>query len=495
MPSLSRPRSFAPLLFVLLACAVACLAISSQSFWIDEAQTAFKAIPATLHGWWFALYGEHISNVQLPLYMLYIWGWARFFGVSEIALRAANAPWFFLGLFGILHFLRRRPGLRSAVLLLYCLHPFVWCYLDEARPYIMQLSGALLVYGAAFAAFDEPDEPLSACWWWLFAGGLTILCGAGILGVPWGVAITLLLSRQPGFRRSMLRSGRPALLLFVPLLVFLALYFGWTLTEDFSAGYRPMNVASVISVFYDQLGFIGLGPGRSALRPTSVTGTSAVPLATLRPYIAPIALLGLPLGWGFILAARRRFGLSRSRFNSILLLAVSPLCLIFFVGFVRHVRLLGRHLTPLFPFILMAEGWTILLLWRSGRFPGRAAAVLIVIALTLSSVEVRFAFRHSKDDYRSAAAAAVQALAQGESVWWAADPVSADYYHLPTNYNATPGSALSVSGLPARFAAPPDLIFLSKPDIYDPAGNLSQFIAARHYHPVAAYQDFTVWRK
>ena len=184
MPSSSRPRSLAPLLFALLGCAVACVAISSQSFWIDEAETALKAIQPTLGAWWQALYIEHNSNLQLPLYMLYAWGWARLFGVSELALHAANIPWFFLGLFAIAHSLRRQPGLRNAALLVYCLHPFVWYYLDEARPYLMQLSGALLVAGSLFTALDEPDQAHSSSWWWLFAAGLTILCGAGVLGHP-----------------------------------------------------------------------------------------------------------------------------------------------------------------------------------------------------------------------------------------------------------------------------------------------------------------------
>jgi len=32
------------------------------------------------------------SNLQLPLHYLYLWLWEKFFGSSEIALRAANVP-------------------------------------------------------------------------------------------------------------------------------------------------------------------------------------------------------------------------------------------------------------------------------------------------------------------------------------------------------------------------------------------------------------------
>ena len=123
------------------------------------------------------------------------------------------------------------------------------------------------------------------------------------------------------------------------------------------------------------------------------------------------------------------------------------------------------------------------------------AAVLLVIALALSSFEVRFAFRHSKDDYRAAAAAATQALAQGRNVWWAADDHSAIYYNLPIDNRERPGFARWVDSLPAGFTAAPDEIFLSKPDLFDLNGTLSAFIAAHHYHLAGTLQAFTIWEK
>jgi hypothetical protein len=424
--------------------------------------------------------------MQLPLYMLYIWGWARLFGVSELALRAANIPWFFLGFFAIVHFLRRHPGLLGVTLLLYCLHPFVWYYLDEARPYLMQLSGALLVSGALFTALDRPDDPLPSSWWLLFAAGLTILCGAGLLGVPWAIAFIIVLLRLPAFRRSIAGSAVPALVIFLPLLILLLLYFAWTIKQNVGAGIYGMNLPSMLSVFYEQLGFLGLGPGRAVLRADSLSST--------RAYLLPLALLGLPLAWGLILAARRRFGLPPGRLASLLVLTASPVILIFALGFIRHARILARHFTPLFPFILLAQACAVLFLWRSGRPLARATAALIVIALALSSLEIRFAFRHSKDDYRSAAAAATQALAQGKTVWWAAAAAPAYYYHLPIDLQERPGVARWINCLPASFTAPPDEIFLSKPDLTDRSGSLSAFIAARHYVPAATWQTFTLWQ-
>jgi hypothetical protein len=472
---------------IVLACIVACVAVSSQSLWVDEAETALKAVPPTLRGWWQALDGEHNSNMQLPLYMIYIWSWARIAGLSELALRAANIPWFLLGFYAIARSLRRQPGLRWATLLLYCVHPFVWYYLNEARPYLMQLSGSLLVAGALFQALDEPDA-MDGAWWWQFGAGMTVLCGAGLLGTPWALAITALLLTIPAFRRTALTAGRPALMVCVPLLTVLALYLAWTIKERVSANPMAMNVASMMSVFYEQFGFLGLGPGRADLRASSVSAT--------RPFLLPLLLLGVPLAAGFYLAARRRFGLTQARLVQILLITAGPVSFIFVFGFVRHARILARHLTPLFPFILLAEAFGLLLLWRGGRMLGRVAAVAMIAALALSSLEVRFADRHSKDDYRDAAAAATQVIADGGNIWWAADPEAGAFYHLPVSDQELPGHARWTYKVPDHFTAAPDEIFMSKPDLSDPTGGIAAYIAEHHYEPVpVTWATFRVWRK
>jgi len=488
-----RHRFPALLLFVLLAGAAVLLAINyTQSLWIDEAETAVIAMPATLHGWWTALLIDHTSNLQMPLYMLYIWGWVRFFGASEIALRAANIPWFFVGLFVIFHCLRRHNGLRNVTLLLYCIHPFVLYYVGEARPYLMQLCGALMVTGALFESFDAPEqpgEPFSPRWWWLFGAGITILCGAGMLGAVWAMAFVIFLIWRPGFCRSLARGGVVPLLLFGLILIAMGLYYAWTIVENARPTIHGMTIPSMLAVFYEQLGFMGLGPGRADLRVESIFA--------LQPFLIPFAILALPLGWGLFLAVRRRFGVSRCVFTALLLLALVPVCLIFTFGFLRQVRILGRHLIALFPFILLAEAWTIRILWKEGRRAGRIAVVLIFGCLILSTLDLRFAYRHTKDDYRSAAAFGREALSQDKTVWWVANPQGAMYYGLPISVSDSelPGTALYVAVLPSRITNPPDVIVLTKPDLTDTGGEILQFIAAHRYHLAARFQEFTIFEK
>ncbi len=471
-------------MLLVLGLAAACMAVSSQSLWIDEAESAVITLQPTVHGVWQALYADHSSNMQMPLHFIYFRLWSGIFGGSEFSLRASNIPWFFLGFFSIFHFLRRDRVFRDVTLLVFCLHPFVWYYLNEARPYAMELSGAMLVCGALYEAMERPDEPLTPSWWWLYGLGLLILCGSTVVGVPWAGCVTLLLLTLPAFRRSFSRAVIPALV-YVPLLLVLAVYLAWTFKEKVRNAYLPTTFASGLSVFYELLGFLGLGPGRNDLRINSIPA--------IRPYLVPLACLGIPLAAGLVVACRQGFCLTRRQLVSVLLVTGIPTALMFALGVLRHSRMLARHFTPLFPFLLAAEACAVLLLWRKGRLPGRIAAGLIIASLACSSIEVRVAPRHKRDDYRSAAMAARDALARGETVWWAAELRGAIYYHVPIG--DTPEAARLTDGLPPNFGTPPDEIVLSKPDLFDPDGSLAAYIASHNYVPVIRWQSFTIWRK
>jgi hypothetical protein len=486
---LPTPRNRFPWLLLLLACGAGCLAITTQSFWIDETQTALKAAAPSVHSWWQRLYAEHDSNLQVPFYMVYVWLWARIFPVSELSLRAANIPWFFLGFYAIAHFLRRRPGLRDAALLLYAIHPFVWYYLNEARPYVMQLSGALLVCGALFKALDEPEGPLDRAWWWQYGVGIAILCGSNLLAIPWALSITSLLLYHEPFQRSLWRAGRPVLLVFGPVLACMAVYYAWTIREGIGPTlYGAISLKSIPFVLYEQFGFAGYGPGRDTMR----TGEWSL----FFPYIPGFCLLAIPLLYALARSAAARFGLPRGRFLPVLLAALLPAALVFVLGFAKHFRVLGRHLMPLFPFVIGAFAFAICHLWSGRRLLDRAAVVLMVAALAVSALECRFADRHRKDDNRDAAAISRAALAQGDDVWWAADRDSARYYGLPLSAQLHAGSALLL-WRPQSLAQfeEPALIVLSKPDLFDPNGTIRQYIREHGYVETQSLPAFTFWMK
>jgi hypothetical protein len=173
-----------------------------------------------------------------------------------------------------------------------------------------------------------------------------------------------------------------------------------------------------------------------------------------------------------------------------------PTGFVFGVGFARDFLVVGRHLTPLFPVVIYALALAISLLWQRRRFLDRAVVCLIVAGLAVSALEVRFAYRHQKDDNRDAAATAKAALARGEGVWWAADFSSAGYYGLPISRKPEKSMALyllkpaaaQLAGLPA-----PGMIVLCKPDLFDSNFATRNYLKDHGYTEVQTFPAFTIW--
>src|SRR5580704_14461389 len=133
-------------MWALMALAVCFVAISQQSLWIDEAFMASKVAQPTLAGWWHMMPEGKGSDLQMPLYMIYMWGFAKIFGLGEWTLRAANIPWFVAGVAAFVPVFPRPQRTLVAAVTLLC--PFAWFYLNEARPYAMQLGASLVIFAA-----------------------------------------------------------------------------------------------------------------------------------------------------------------------------------------------------------------------------------------------------------------------------------------------------------------------------------------------------------
>jgi hypothetical protein len=470
-----------------LAFLVGALAVTSQSLWIDEGAAALKAMEPSLGGWWHNLRVEGNSNLQLIGELLYLWGLEKIFGSSEIALRASNIPFFAGGVGALAWGMGPRRRTQTAAVLLALTNAFLWYYLSEARPYVVLFGFAAVTAACLFRLLQEPEESLqSPLWFRLFCVGLIGLCLTSLIAVPWALGAIGAVFYLRGWRavgRCALRCKASAALLMASLSG-LGLYYLWTL----QLGARASDVgrtgwANIAFIFYELLGLAGLGPGRLALR---TEGAGEV-LAFLPMMIAGTLAVLILLLTGFIALKGR---IDR---RSVLFFAIAvalPFVLALAAGASSHMRLVGRHLTPLLPFLLawVAIGLAHLLaapaLWK------KSLAVLLLAVLLLSALEIRLAPRHRRDDYRSAAAVARAALDSGQRVCWLADLSTGLYYHVPFG---SPRLATSLN-LPGP-NPPPDVVILSKPDIYDASGAVRGYLAAEDFKVTRALPAFQIWTR
>jgi hypothetical protein len=472
----------------ILATVVPLLAISQQSFWIDEAMTETFATVPRIGVFWKKVTTEMTSEVQMPLYMIYAWGWQRIFGGSEYSLRLANYPWFLLGQFaGAFIWADRRKGLLFIAVA--ACSSFIWFYLNEARPYILEYGAACIV--VLFLCFLLREDSVSSWKYWLFSFGVVALAGANMLGAFWvGTAIaiaTFLLLRKR------VRPPLFPLLSCAAALLILGSYYLWTLLIGARATYAHESILNILYLFYELGGFVGLGPGRLDVREHA--------LASFYPYLIPVGVFASLVF--FILLGLWKTG-AREQDRSILVatavFALPPLFLLSIIGMFVDFRVLGRHVMPAAPLIFVLITLGIDTSLRRGTVFGRALVVSFFFLSLVSCFGVRFFPWHMKDDYRGAARAVSAMLADHQVAWWCASKEGGEYYHLPLDgapdrdgrlfvYVRNP-NAEGLQKLPA-----PAVVALSKGDLYDENGTIAAMLKEQQFIQRQTLPAFSIWER
>ena len=471
------------------------LAISQQSFWIDELYTALAAQQPTLDAWWRKMLFENGSNLQTPLYMIWIWVCGNIFGTSEVALRAVNLFWFMPGMLALTWSLARHRSLQLATFLVAALSPFAWYYLNEARPYTMQIGLSLVVFASLFRLALNQDEPSRERLWVAgLCGGAWLLSASGMLAMLWTGAYlgAAMLSMTKGRLLKLARSYWPWWLGTGLLLFALGLFYLWTLSLGARATTAGITDAkNFFFILYELFGFSGLGPGRLSIR----TGG----LEAFRPWLPGLAIYGgvllvvLAAGWRSIAASTSRRTLLCWALAFALVLGF-----ILAVGIEVRFRVLGRHCAPLWPLVLFVLGSGIAALLKRRDWAGRLVVAAFVGLSLVSCLSLRFSERHAKDDYRGAAAIGREALARGETVWWNAKKEGAILYHLTQTGQPEASSRVVFLSDPEkgfeRDLPKPDLVLTSKVDLFDCNSALADYLARAGFHPTASLVAFTAWR-
>lgn len=457
------------ILAFIVAAIVGLIAVTGQSLWIDEGSAAMKAMQPTIATWWNALGTEGNSNLQLIFQLFYLWGWEKIFGSSEYALRASNIPWFAVGTVAMMAIFPKKARLQLSVLLLTLTSAFFWYYLSEARPYIVLFAFSAITLACLSRVILQEPVIISPLCFRFFCIGIVGSCASSIIAVPWslGAILAIVISLGLDGTGHLIRRFRYSALCTAIVMVALAIYYLWTMRIGARASaIGRTSLANIVFALYEFSGIAGLGPGRLALR--------AHQFAACKPFLpilAPGVALTIILGVTSLCTTR----LTRRK---ALLFGVAvgiPFCVVAFAGYFGHMRLLGRHFTPFLPFILAFFAIGLNRLLFSG-IPARITAAMILLLYLTSALQIRLAPRHQRDDYRDAAAAAKEAMSAGKTVWWAADTQTAFYYGLSpklTGLTLLPDTPLA---LPV-----PNLVFLSKPDIYDADGRIADYLRRHNF--------------
>lgn len=502
------PLSRAVILAVAAASlAVAAFAITSQSYWIDEAMSLIVAMaPDPADAWRYAQ-AVGAPAVQAPLYHIYLFLWHKVFGAGEWAMRASNLPWFVLAQLAFLLLLRRTPKLALTACLLAAVSPAIWTNLDEARPYLMQYAAACWLMAAIIRGSEKQTGATATApgvnhFIATTAGiAILILVASGLTSAIWaaGFACALIWLQMSAPRPPAAEPGKTAMrpllaiLLFGAFLGALGAYhiFTWTGAPSGQAGIKSL-VQGVLYVVYEFLGFSGFGPGKLELR-IAPMGSIVRRLPVMLPLAVCIGIIAL-----FAIRQIGRKAGDRRAIIAWMLALAAPGALLLAGAFLSDMRPVPREFLPALPALIVALAATIVAAHDSKSLFLRAAAVALPVLWLGSSLNLRWQQAYAKDDYRNAARIAAAALRQNKEVWWAADAATAFIYLTPISMEEMPGRVWAMQGPDwndLRFKLPPRVIVISKPDIYDASGAVSRYAAENHFVPAVKLQAITVFTR
>ncbi len=403
--------------------------ISNDSLWLDEGDTAMYALQPDFSAWCQRLLHDGQADCQMPLAMLTSWIGEKIMGPQEWQLRAVNLFWGALALMGMY-----RVGQRLKIPwlpLLLAIQPYFWFYLNEARPYALQLAGGAWLL-AALVEFIFASGTRTV-WAWQLALASVFLFAATMLAplpVAMVVFIGVVLAWRQGWRVErksfwILLSG---LLACLPL----AIYYLTTLQRGVKGSQMwSVDLKFVLYVFYELTGMGGIGLSPLEIRSLARSPQLAHELITRLPQLVLPLLLGILLAGVLLIGLRRQW---RAGNRSLMMGLISvPLltALVFVVGsLVLQKAFWARHYAPVFPFYVALLGLAFAAIRTDSKRWLRWLPLLITGLLIFSALNFRFAPSLRKEDYRSASTFAKSALANHQTVWWVAGGYCASYYGL-----------------------------------------------------------------
>ena len=491
MKFLSSPR-----FCLLLAFAILPLAVTNESLWLDEGDTAMYALEPTLHSWCDRLLHDGQADCQMPLSMFCAWAAGKIFGTGEWQLRAINVFWGALALVAM-HRVGRRLQLPWLPLLL-AIQPFFWFYLNEARPFALELGcGAWLL--AALVDFNHSRARGSGWAWQLSLGGFFLYCSTLLAPLP--VATVVLVAGFIAWRQGW-RPQREAVLILLgglaACLPVAAYYVSTLLRGTMSGQVWHVDLKFIAYVFYEFTGMGGIGLGGEEIRSLARSPNLVSELISHLPQLALPLLLGLLLVMVLCLGLRRRNAKPENRLTLLGIVSVLAVTsgVFIVVSLALQKAFWARHYSPVFPFYVALLGFAFAGIGSSPRRWLRLLPLTICALLLCSALNFRFAPSLRKEDYRSTAGFVRPLLVQGKSVWWLASGYPANYYGMDAAYfNPEPGKVFVAfrSREDVRTLPLPDVVVVNKPDLHDPSGAVQKIISKNQYAMAARYQGFVIW--
>lgn len=354
---------------LMLGLAIRVGGIALESFWVDEAFTAWASAGAPGE-----ILERNARDIHPPAYYLGLHFWRVLTGDSDVAMRAYSTVWSLAGVALLMLFAKRLFGLRVAVLagVLAAINPLDVYFAQEARMYAQTTTLCLATSFALWRWYEASRAGEGVSHWWRWAAGYSV--AATLLLLTHYVAVTFLIGQglvaialfaSRGDRASLVGYGLSAAavgLAFSPWLVFV---LGFRDSIVRVEGLEWMPFPGVL----DYVAFMG----REYFWGRAVKIHDVVWIPTI---VLPLVVLGMPA-----IRFLRVSGPSRERWLFLFGHLAAPLlvCAIVSASF-QVIYYRPRYVVILLPYFLLLLAWSCTAL-RSRRMQAAAATSLALLMM------------------------------------------------------------------------------------------------------------------
>jgi len=485
-----------PRFWLLAALCLLPLMVSSDSLDLDEGDTAMYVLQPDLGAFCHRLWIDLQADCQMPLAMLAAWVSGVILGAdAEWQLRAINLVWGAAALLAM-----SRIGVRLQIPwlpLLLAIQPYFWFYLNEARPYALELGVGAWVL-VALVEFIL-DRAAGTAWAWTMAvAGFLLFCATMLAPLPVGMTVFVgaFIAWRNGWRPE--RKAVKILIGGLAACVPVAIYYVFTLLHG-TKGAQVWHVDAkfVAYVFYELTGMGGIGLSYADIRELARSPQLTHELCLRLPQlILPMLLSGLLIVLIYTGLRRWRQSGSRQVLLGIILVLALTAGVFVVVSLGLQKAFWARHYAPVFPFYVTLLGLALTGIQTQTKVWLQWLALVVCALLLWSAVNFRFAPALRKEDYRSASQFGIAALGQGRTVWWLASSYPATFYGMDVSFlEPAAGKAFMTfrSQVDIRTLPLPSVIVLNRPDLHDPFGTVQKIMSQNTYRVAARYQAFVIW--
>lgn len=480
---------------IILVCSI--IPISTHSLWGDEAWSITEyALEPTFKSLLTHLFQTVGGDSQFPGYNVYLWIWVHIFGSSEFSVRVANLPLFYLSILYTAFYLPRPKSFNIGLLLLISLSPIIWYYLNESRYIIVVFSCSLISLTSVILYFEGAAKHRNLAIFALFSSiilGIFFIMLYFFYLIPLFIIVLFYIKRQDTTLKSLIKDWRVAILISSVFIIVLGAYYYYTLKNG-SGGMRlSPNIKNILFVFYDFLGFGGIGPPRNVLRANpTISDYSSYFIPLISAILFYIIILIILL---------RNFTKIKDKLPLFGFLGLIIGFSVFFLfAKVFDFKFLSRHLIFfLVPFLFSIYSllYDILFFW-SRKLVFSFIAVIFIIFL-YSDMNIRFNPDYQKENYKKAVAFTLKE-SSNLPLLWIADEHCFQYYtqnkRLPDSRKIiylSHSSNSSFFSLVTRIINK-DVYFVVVLNRKDYTKRIHNLLLSESYLEISKDQDFSIYR-